>query len=217
MRAVMGLCAILLASACGDARSNTPTPAPSPSPAAVYTTSTRPHSDVGVAAAEAAAAARAEPLGCAGVFARWPAIVPRDLGASASCAPRPAHQPPQIYDDCQDASWTLTGCDVPFGAQFCHGGHWTIVCKADADCPAAMRCTSEGAVGTLDVAAVGYGACAMRCTSDASCRRCDEYCDREDGVCRPRIADEEEEGPGEEAEEECEREHDEDRERHEDK
>jgi hypothetical protein len=129
-------------------------------------------------AVEAPEGAIAEPIGCAQAFAQ----PSRPLGG-----------------DCDDVSWSPSACDIPYGASFCHAGVWTVVCRRDADCPSAMRCESDDAVGDIDVAASGYGWCARSCTHDADCGRGDQYCDRDDGVCRARVRDEQqEEGAGDE-------------------
>jgi hypothetical protein len=127
-------------------------------------------------AIEAGEGSIAEPIGCAQAFTRQAAR--------------------RIYDDCDDASWSPSACEIPYGAQFCHASVWTVVCRRDADCPSSMRCISDDGVGDIDVAASGYGWCALRCANDASCGRSDLYCDRDDGLCRARVHDEQEEGPG---------------------
>ncbi len=156
--------------ACQEQRAPAPAPAPQAHAAAPAPAKPAPP------AVEAGEGTIAEPIDCARAF-----------------APQPSRR---IYDDCDDVSWSPSACEIPYGAPFCHAGVWTVVCRRDADCPTQMRCISDDAVGDVDVAASGYGWCALRCTSDASCGRADQYCDRGDGVCHARVRDEQEEGPG---------------------
>jgi hypothetical protein len=133
----------------------------------------------------------AVPLGCASVFTEAP-VVAADWASTRleSCQTAVTHTPMQVYDDCKGPGWTITDCDLPWGSQFCFGGYWTVLCRADGDCPGETRCTWGEGVGTVPVNADGtystYGWCAKTCTSESrpmDCVRCDLECDKELGVC----------------------------------
>jgi hypothetical protein len=135
------------------------------------------------------------PIGCPKTFAAGSAaltVVPPARTATGECVAKPAHTPRAFLDFCADEPWTQTGCDVPFGSQFCHQTVWTAICRSNDQCPASARCVSDEHVGDIDVARETYGWCMPACSSDADCGRCDLYCERDQGVCRHRVEDDEE-------------------------
>lgn len=126
------------------------------------------------------------PLGCADVFvAEPPAISVEFVKAPAACVDHLTHSIRSMMDYCEDGPWTLTGCELPFGASFCRDSQWTVLCSKDGDCPDGMRCTWGEGVGTVDLANWFYGWCAKSCTgaADAECIRCDMRCDKDLTVC----------------------------------
>lgn len=125
----------------------------------------------------------AEPLGCSGVFSEGrlrlptaPIGLPNGLGKA----------PDMLFAYCEEKSWTITDCDIPFGQLFCHETVLTEVCQGDSDCISGTRCITDETVGTIDPVVSPFGWCSLTCTIDASCLRPDMYCSRE-GVCRRRI------------------------------